>query len=830
MLRRAESSVETSVDVPVSSSAEPEALHSWDDWFLACQNLGTLLKKYENLMERYYSQQCSKSVEGRAKARSSFLSHHDTAFYDQYQLLPRWMLRKLVKWGILGGLIGVLSGVLYSLVSSGFIPNAVELTLSGGICGVCGVGLLAGLPGVFHSLRIKWLIKQMQTLERQLVPQVGILPPKYRNAQCCEIFYDLYCTYGMRTFSQAVTACDEHLMKTDAPGLYLAVCFNEPYANLTLEGAQRVAGGEVYGVAEAEADPALPKDISTKVHRGVDNPHEQLQRLVGLDVVITQIQAMEGRIRFSGGQVDESSGNHMMFFGPPGTGKTTVARIVTKILYDFGYIRENKCVEIDGGYLKSPYTGETTKRAEAVIRYAFGGVLLIDEAYLLMDGSGSAGEEALGVLIKEMEDHRLDFVVILTGYEDKMNRLLSVNEGLSSRIKYQIYFPTFSSDVLTKIFRQMMRQTVIDGTHYKIERSALDLLTKQFEKERSRGDFGNARTVRNFWEKLQDLHANRFLSGELLAEQRYVITGSDVKAFLAKRQQELLASDRNFLARQQLDASIVSLSELKGRTKSGSEDPDADLSALIGLEVVKTEIERMKQEFDFYGGKLQAEGYHTVFLGPPGTGKTTVAGIMTGYLYRMGVIERNEYLDINGDFLRGQYEGHTGKRTEAIIQYSKGMVLFIDEAYLLSSMDDSSDKFGQEAIGVLLDAMEKQRKDFVVIFAGYEREMEKFLNVNSGLRSRIAMEFHFTSYTPQQMSVMFRAAARKAGFTVDAGVWRPLQEALVEKVKDPRFGNGRYIRSLFEKARTQHISAYANGVYEEYQKFTITADDVISVL
>ena len=411
-----------------------------------------------------------------------------------------------------------------------------------------------------------------------------------------------------------------------------------------------------------------------------------------------------------------------------------------------------------------------------------------------------------------------------------MNRLLSVNEGLSSRIKYQIYFPTFSSDVLTKIFRQMMRQTVIDGTHYKIERSALDLLTKQFEKERSRGDFGNARTVRNFWEKLQDLHANRFLSGELLAEQRYVITGSDVKAFLAKRQQELLASDRNFLARQQLDASIVSLSELKGRTKSGSEDPDADLSALIGLEVVKTEIERMKQEFDFYGGKLQAEGYHTVFLGPPGTGKTTVAGIMTGYLYRMGVIERNEYLDINGDFLRGQYEGHTGKRTEAIIQYSKGMVLFIDEAYLLSSMDDSSDKFGQEAIGVLLDAMEKQRKDFVVIFAGYEREMEKFLNVNSGLRSRIAMEFHFTSYTPQQMSVMFRAAAKKAGFMVDAGVWRPLQEALAEKVKDPRFGNGRYIRSLFEKARTQHISAYANGVYEEYQKFMITADDVVSVL
>ena len=131
-----------------------------------------------------------------------------------------------------------------------------------------------------------------------------------------------------------------------------------------------------------------------------------------------------------------------------------------------------------------------------------------------------------------------------------------------------------------------------------------------------------------------------------------------------------------------------------------------------------------------------------VFLGPPGTGKTTVASIMTGYLYKMGLIQENSYLDINGDFLRGMYLGHTGKRTEAVVQYAQGMVLFIDEAYLLATSDGQADSFGQEAVGVLLDAMEKYRKNFVVIFAGYEKEMNNFLDINSGLRSRISLQFY----------------------------------------------------------------------------------------
>lgn len=223
---------------------------------------------------------------------------------------------------------------------------------------------------------------------------------------------------------------------------------------------------------------------------------------------------------------------------------------------------------------------------------------------------------------------------------------------------------------------------------------------------------------------------------------------------------------------------------------------------------------------------MENTGNHMVFLGPPGTGKTTVAAIMTGYLYQMGLIQENSYLDINGDFLRGMYLGHTGKRTEAVVQYAQGMVLFIDEAYLLTSNNGTSDAFGQEAVGVLLDAMEKFRKNFVVIFAGYEQEMSQFLEMNSGLRSRISLSFHFQSYTPHELAQMFRNVAKSNGFTVQQDVWVPMQRYFKTKVDDPRFGNGRFVRQFFEAVKKSHIMNYAAGMYPESDKFLIYLQDV----
>ena len=184
----------------------------------------------------------------------------------------------------------------------------------------------------------------------------------------------------------------------------MAVMFDVPYMNTCAEDDRKAADERQLKVDQNATDPALPDDIKSKTFSGIENPEQKLEDLIGLEKVKTQVRQMQNRMNFYGKKDKDSvSGNHMAFLGSPGTGKTTVARILTTILYDFGYIRENKCVEIDGGYLKSPYQGKTAERTAAILKYAMGGVLFIDEAYTLLDGNGSSpGAEAVGILLKAM--------------------------------------------------------------------------------------------------------------------------------------------------------------------------------------------------------------------------------------------------------------------------------------------------------------------------------------------------------------------------------------------------------------------------------------------
>lgn len=820
-------------------------LHNWNDWFSMCGTMLEDLKAYEAGMESYFFDiKYKKDVDSQQKAQEEYQAKHKAGFYQDETKLPAWLLKPC----FIGALVSLVLGmiIVYILTASAASSAGVGLTdylstkgrtlgsqllLFGGLLG-------AGLAALFVFCRIYLykakrdrVFKKLALLEERLIPKVQYIPPRYRNSQAVGTFYDLYCSYGIVTFNQAITACDDYLVNNHLVGAYMAVLFDIPYSNgMSTDGSSNNRG-VIASDSDKAMDTALPDDIKSKTYTGVDDADARLNELVGLDAVKNQIRQMKNRMNFHGSTSSErqSSGNHMVFLGPPGTGKTTIARIITKILYDFGYIQENKCVEIDGGYLKSPYSGQTPERANAIIKYALGGVLFIDEAYVLTeDKANSQGAEAVGVLLKAMEDHKSDFVCIMAGYEDNMNRMLASNEGFASRIKYKVYFDNFTVEELGQIFRNLMRS----GTdhRYKIDKQAFDLLLDHFAKERRVPGFGNARVVQTAWDSILDIHADRYMRGEISEENMYSILMEDVQAYITVRRKQMVEDGRNFIASRNLDTTVVSLQELKQKTKPGSEDPDADLAAMTGLSVVKDEIKRMKAQFEFYDGNMQNNGYHMVFLGPPGTGKTTVAGIMTGYLYQMGLIQENSYLDINGDFLRGMYLGHTGKRTEAVVQYSQGMVLFIDEAYLLSNSDGSTDAFGQEAVGVLLDAMEKYRQNFVVILAGYDDEMNTFLNINSGLRSRISLEFHFKSYTPNELAYMFRNVAAASNFTVDKAVWIPLQRYFKTQLDNPKFGNGRFVRQLFEDVKKAHIMNFVNEALDESQRFVIQLNDVQDVI
>ena len=804
---------------------------NWDDWFNMCGAMVKDLQTYESAMRSYYFDVWYHKTEQK-EAQAAYQSKHNLGFYRSEKKFPSWKIKTFLKTGLLAFVLGIVVALVLAIINASpadkenlgsYLVNA--LLNPGLLYGVGGAVVVVGVQMLLYRMKAGKYFKQMQIIEKKLADKIPYIPPKYRNSQSVNVFYDLYCSYGVVTFNQAISTCDDYLISNNLIGAYMAVMFDVPYMNAGIADQKKSDDERQLKANQDATDPALPDDIKSKTFSGVENPEQKLEDLVGLEKVKTQVRQMQNRMNFYGRKDNDSvSGNHMVFLGSPGTGKTTIARILTTILYDFGYIRENKCVEIDGGYLKSPYQGKTAERTSAILKYAMGGVLFIDEAYTLMESAvGSPGQEAVGILLKALEDHKSDFVCILAGYEDNMNRLLSSNEGFASRIKYKIYFDDFTADEMGEIFRRFMRNS---STHrYKMEKEAFEILKRHFDRERKIPGFGNARVVRTAWDSILDVHADAFMRGEISEENKYVISKADVQTFVATRSKQMVEDGRNFIASRNLDSSVISLQELKGRTKPGAENPDEELAKLTGLSVVKDEIKRMKAQFSFYDGLMENNGSHMVFLGPPGTGKTTVASIMTGYLYQMGLIADNSYLDINGDFLRGMYLGHTGKRTEAVVQYSQGMVLFIDEAYLLNSQGNGQDSFGQEAIGVLIDAMEKYRKNFVVIFAGYDDEMNQFLDMNSGLRSRISLFFHFQSYTPHELAQMLKVVAADAGFEVEREAWIPIQRYFKQQLMDPKFGNGRFVRQFFEELKKVHIMRYANHHCREDQKYKLLLED-----
>lgn len=821
--------------------ADKILMRNWDDWFNNCNDASKNLALYEDKMWDFYCIQYSK-YQAKQKGEEYALTHN-IKFYNSFPDFPKHKTFNLVRHSVLSMVIGFLLGFIFKLIASyGKMSISLTYAMFTGIL-ACLIG--GGFGYLITIFKTKSLKNELSKLENNIKESISYIPPKYRNSIATGYIFNDYMTFqGVLTFNQALLDVDNWLAQLplsdgQSIGRSIACLFDVPYASTGFDGdniiSDTAADRGLYEVTSdnpALSNPNLPDDIRSKTYKGLDNADVRLSNLIGLNNVKSQIQQMKNRMEFYGqtnSASDKISGNHMCFLGAAGTGKTTVARIITRILYDFGYIKENKCVEIDGTYLKSPYVGQTGARVEAIINYALGGVLFIDEAYLMLDSKSSAGIEATGVLLKYMEDYKNDFVVIFAGYEDDVNRLLSFNEGFASRIKQKIYFEDFTTDELMQIFKSMC--TNIGDKGYILSPVAEELLYNQFDHERMGLNFGNARAVRNALDKIMDIHADHFMKQEIPEIDKFVFTELDIKTYIEIKNKQLSEDARNFMASKGLDNSIVSFAELKSRTKDGSSNPDEDLNNLIGLDVVKDEIKQLKAQFEFYKGdkqKIQAEGHHMTFVGPPGTGKTTVASIMTAYLYEMGIIRQNKYLDVNGDFLRGQYLGHTGKRTEAVVAYSQGMVLFIDEAYLLQQ-DDKGDSFGQEAIGVLLDAMEKNRKSFVVIFAGYEKEMNVFLNANSGLRSRISQTFHFKSYSPFELAKMMKSLAKKDGFKVEKDVWHDLQVYLKTRVSEPHFGNARFIRSFWEETKKQHILNYSKGNYLEDYKFIITLDDINAV-
>ena len=255
-----------------------------------------------------------------------------------------------------------------------------------------------------------------------------------------------------------------------------------------------------------------------------------------------------------------------------------------------------------------------------------------------------------------------------------------------------------------------------------------------------------------------------------------------------------------------------------------------DLNELVGLNNVKKMLTDLVDliEFKKKSGsylKIKDTNLHMVFLGNPGTGKTTVARMVAGILYNLDYIEQNKLIEVSAKDLIGQYVGQTAPKTMEVIEKALGGVLFIDEAYSLATKPGQATTFNEECIATLIQAMENYRDNLVVIFAGYTKEMDAFLKSNSGIISRIGYTLEFKDYTVDELIQILQSMFKKSGFIVDSKALEKARQ-IIEKYRHTEgFGNARFVRNLYEKSVIKHASNTKNETLKKALK-TITPADI----
>ena len=539
--------------------------------------------------------------------------------------------------------------------------------------------------------------------------------------------------------------------------------------------------GVVNQATIAESEPASAKEESYDAEAELKKALDDLDSLVGLEGVKSEVKRIMNKekvdaARRAQGLPVAPRSLHMIFTGNPGTGKTTVARIVARIFRALGVVEKGQLVETDRSGFVGGYMGETAKKTASLCDQALGGILFIDEAYqLCTSDSDDYGKEAVATLIKRMEDCRGRMIVIAAGYTDEMRDFLRVNSGLESRFGIKIEFADYTASELAQIFRSMCRK---NGYTMSAELDAgLDGMIERLTRRRDK-TFGNARFVRQLFEDATGRQADRLAEsgGELAGAALTTLEVADIGAAKAE------------------DVRAPTIDEVM-----------AELDGLTGMKAVKDEVKKLvatcraNKLREEQGVESATMSYNFVFTGNPGTGKTTVARIMAKAFRALGILDRGHLVETDRSGLVAAYAGQTALKTNKLIDSAVGGILFIDEAYTLNQ--GQNDTYGSEAVATLLKRMEDERGRMVVIIAGYKDEMKRFFAVNSGLESRFNRELFFPDFTPEELAAIFRQTAKKNKYVLSKDVehWLDGYMRVMTKERDKNFGNGRWVRNLFEK-------------------------------
>ena len=526
----------------------------------------------------------------------------------------------------------------------------------------------------------------------------------------------------------------------------------------------------------------------------------ELEGLIGLSGTKTEIRALvnfakvQDRRRQMSLPVNPVS-LHLVFTGNPGTGKTTVARLIGRIYAALGLLKKGHLIEAQRSDLVSGYLGQTALKVKEIVGKALDGVLFIDEAYsLVQNHQDSYGQEAIDTLVKEMEDHRERLIVIVAGYPEKIRRFIDSNPGLRERFRTYIKFDDYGPEELARIFKKMCADNG-DRLGLGFEARLQGVIADIY---RRRGpDFANGRAMRNLFDEVRVRQAAR------------------------------LVDDRH------ADISILIPEDLPDPKPGLALDVDEalhELEKLIGLDSVKKEIRKFVNlaKLDIRRRQMNlpvsSVSLHLVFTGNPGTGKTTVARLIGRILAALGLLKKGQLIEADRGKLVGTHLGQTAPMVKEMVRNAFDGVLFIDEAYSL--VQNYQDSYGQEAIDTLVKEMEDHRERLAVIVAGYPAQMHHFIDSNPGLKSRFMRYINFEDYNPSELTQIFMKICADNGYHLGRDSGERLQELVSELYhrRGPDFGNAREVRNLFDRVRER--LAERLDAHPDADATLITSDDL----
>ena len=557
-----------------------------------------------------------------------------------------------------------------------------------------------------------------------------------------------------------------------------------------------------FDIGKALGDPELLKEVN-----------EEVQGLIGMEEAKRWLGDFAENVQVSNVTGDKSTltmSYNLILTGAPGTGKTTFARMIHNFYKAHGII-SGEFVEKNALEMKGEYVGHTTPLVRAAMTEAKGGTLFLDEAYALAGGeneSDSFSKEAIRTLLTEVENNRTNTVVILAGYKHEMQRLVRMDDGIPRRFPHALHLSNYSADELAQIAsyvaRKRFKKRFEDGLEEKLSKHFSTNYRRQMGTE-------NGGLAVNITEKAQAR------VGPRVFKELNLKTVKKLSPEQKRRVEEEIA----IIKAVDFGISDIGTDGALGRSEAEKQAIEAEISNLIGMENVKhffDEIKATARYIEQTGNTANLGNcLNLVLTGNPGTGKTTTSKLIQRFMHAHGLLENNNFREVNALHLKGQYTGQTAHRVSEIVKDALGGCLFIDEAYAL--VQDGGDTFGREVIRTLLTELSTHRSNLLVILAGYKGPMKDLIDADPGLSRRFPKQMHLRNYTGMELARIAELRATEKGYVFGDGVLPKLARWIEEeRAEEMDSQNGGLSENLVEAAMRKVAYRLRNASGEEMRE------------